>query len=75
MISELKAITGRSVIMHPRRAALARLVLLTFAAGSDVSVVIKHEIVLGIFNRHSWSHESTVFFVPSHIVLAEHKVA
>ncbi len=44
------------------RAALARLVLLTFAAGSDVSVVIKHEIqfVLGIFNRHLWSHESII---------------
>ncbi len=53
-------ITGRSVLMYPSRAALARLVLPTFAAGSDVSVVIKHEIqfVLGIFNRHSWSHES-----------------
>ncbi len=40
----------------------ARLVLLTFAAGSEVSVVIKHEIqfVWGIFNRHSWSHESII---------------
>ncbi len=51
-----------------------RLVLPTFAAGSDVSVVIKHEIqfVLGIFNRHSWSHE--LLFGPGNIVLAEHKV-
>ncbi len=74
-ISELEAIIGRSVFMHPPRAALqARLVLLTYAAGFDVSVVIKHEIqlVLGIFNRHSWSHVS--IFVPGHIVLAEHKV-
>ncbi len=40
----------------------ARLVLPTFDAGSDVSVVTKHEIqlVLGIFNRHSWSHESII---------------
>ncbi len=39
----------------------AQLVLPTFAAGSDVSV-IKHEIqfVLGIFNRHSWSHDSII---------------
>ncbi len=61
-ISELQAITGRLVLMYPPRAALARLVLLTFAAGSDVSVVIKHEIqfVLGIFNRHSWSHKSII---------------
>ncbi len=53
---------GCSVLMYPHRAALARLVLPTFAAGSDVSVVIKHEIqfVLGIFNRNSWSHESII---------------
>ncbi len=40
----------------------ARLVLPTFATGSDVSVVIKIEIqfVLGIFNRHSRSHESVI---------------
>ncbi len=40
----------------------ARLVLLTFAAGSDVSEVIKHErqFVWGIFIRHSWSHESII---------------
>ncbi len=37
------------------------LVLLTFAAGSDVSVVIKYiQLVLCIFNRHSWSHESII---------------
>ncbi len=50
----------RTVYLH--RAALARLVLLTFAAGSDVSVVIKHEIqfVLCIFNRNSWSHETII---------------
>ncbi len=45
-ISELQVITGRSVLMYPPRASLARLVLPTFAAGSDVSVVIKHEIRL-----------------------------
>ncbi len=41
---------------------LAWLVLPTFAAGSDVSVVIKREIqfVLCIFNRHLWSHESII---------------
>ncbi len=38
--------TGRSVLMYPPRASLARLVLPTFATGSDVSVVIKHEIRL-----------------------------
>ncbi len=38
-------ITGRSVLMYPLRASLARLDLPTFAAGSDVSV-IKHEIRL-----------------------------
>ncbi len=50
-ISALQVITGRSV-----------LVFLTFAAGSDVSVVINHEIefVCGIFNRHWWSHESII---------------
>ncbi len=37
----------------PTRAASTRLVLLTFAAGSDVSVVVKHEtyFVLGKSNR------------------------
>ncbi len=34
-ISELQAITGRSVLMYPLRAASARLGLPTFAAGSD----------------------------------------
>ncbi len=41
LISKLQAITGCSVLMYPPRAAYARLVLPTFAAGSDVSVVIK----------------------------------
>ncbi len=61
LISELQAIIRRSVLMYPPRTALARLVLLTFATGSDVSV-IKHEIqfVLGIFNRRLWSHESII---------------
>ncbi len=61
-ISELQAITGCSVLMYPPRAASARLVLTTFADGSDVSVVSKHEIqfVLGIFNRHLLSHESII---------------
>ncbi len=68
-ISELQAITGRTVLMYPPRAALARLVLPTFAAGSDVSVVIKHEIqfvsgIRGLMN---------LLFVPGSIILAEHK--
>ncbi len=60
-------------LMYPPRAAYARLVLLTFAAGSDVSVVIKHEIqfVLCIFNRHCGL--MNLLFVPG-IVLTEHKV-
>ncbi len=61
-ILELQAIIGRSVLMYLPRAALARLVFPTLATGSDVSVVIKHEIqfVLGIFNRHLWSHEAII---------------
>ncbi len=61
--------------MYPPRAALARLVLLTFGVGSDVSVVIKHERynsfwvyltgIRGLIN---------LLCVPGHIVLAEHKV-
>ncbi len=41
--------------MYPPRAASPRLVLLTSAAGSDVSVVVKHEVkfVLGKSNRQS----------------------
>ncbi len=41
--------------MYPPRAASLRLVPLTFAAGSDVSVVVKHEVkfVLGKYNRQS----------------------
>ncbi len=44
------------------RTAATQLVLPTSAAGSDVSVVIKHEIqfVLGIFNRHSCSRECMI---------------
>ncbi len=40
----------------------AWLVLPTFPAGSDISVVMKHEIqsVVCIFNRYSWSHESII---------------
>ena len=41
---ELHAISGSSVIMYPPRAVSTRLVLLTFAAGSDVSLVVKHKI-------------------------------
>ncbi len=54
-------ITWRSVLVYPVL-VLAPLVLPTFAAGPDVSVVIKHEIqfVWGIFNRHSWFHESII---------------
>ncbi len=61
-ILELQAITGRSVLMYPPREALAQLVLPIFSADSDDSVEIKHEIqlFLGIFNRHSWSHESII---------------
>ncbi len=43
------------MIVYPPRAALARLVLPTFAAGSDVSVVIKQEmqfILCFIVNRY-----------------------
>ncbi len=50
-------ITGCSVLMYPPRAFSQRvtLVLLTSAAGSDVSVVGKHEVkfVLGRSNRKS----------------------
>lgn len=69
-ILELQAITERSVLMYPVRAALARLVLPTFAARSDVSVVIKHEMqfVLGWLYLTgirgliicSWSHETII---------------
>ncbi len=54
-------ITGRSVLMYPPRAALAWLVLPTFAAGSDVSVVIKHEIRL--------TELFAFVFISSHIIL------
>ncbi len=48
-------ITGRSVLIYPLRAASQRLVLLTSGAGSDVSVVVKHEvkIVFGKSDRQS----------------------
>ncbi len=67
-ISEIQAITGRSVLMYPPRAALAWLVLLTFATGSDVSVVINMRYnsfwvyltgIRGLMN---------ILFVPCHIV-------
>ncbi len=57
--------------MFPLRAAYARLVLTTFTAGSDVSVVIKHEIQF-IFN--SVRGLMNLLFVPGRIVLAAHKV-
>ncbi len=60
-ISELQVITGHSVLMYPPRAALAQLVLPTFAAGSDVSVVIKRESISFVYNSHSWSHESIIW--------------
>ncbi len=45
-------ISGRSVLMYLPRVGSSRLVLLTFAIGSDVSVEVKHEVkfVLGISN-------------------------
>ncbi len=54
-ITELQVIVRRSVLMYPHTAALARLVLPTLAAGSDVSVVIKHEmqfVLCFIINRY-----------------------
>ena len=41
---QLHAISGRSVLMYPPRALSTRLVLLTFAAGSDVFSVVQHKI-------------------------------
>ncbi len=35
-------------------------------------MITEIQFVLGIFNRHSWSHESNIF--SGHIILAEHKV-
>ncbi len=73
-ILELQAITWCSVLMYLHRAAFAWLVLPTFAAGSDVSLVIKHDIhfvwvyltgICGLMN---------LLFVPGHVVLTEHKV-
>ena len=50
---QLHAISGSSELMYTPRAVSTRLVLLTFAAGSDVSLVVKHKIqfVLGKSNR------------------------
>lgn len=55
--------------------ALARLVLPTFSAGSDVCVVIKQEIhfVLGRLYLTCISGPMNLLFVPGHVVLAEHK--
>ncbi len=48
-------ITGHLMLMYPPRAFSPLLVFLTSAAGSDVSVVVKHEVkfVLGRSNRQS----------------------
>ncbi len=52
----------RSMIVYPPRAALARLVLPTFAAGSDVSVVIKQMqfVLCFIVKRYFLSGNNTV---------------
>ncbi len=54
-ILELHVITGRLVLMYPNRAAL-RSASPTFSAGSDVSVVIKHEIKFVPFQSVTPSH-------------------
>ncbi len=61
---ELHAITGRSVLMYPPRAFSPRLVLLTSAAGSDISVAVKHEVklVFGLSNRQSLVSRIYYFF-------------
>jgi len=41
---QLHAISGSSVLMYPPRSVSTRLVLLTFAAGSDVSLGAKDKI-------------------------------
>ncbi len=51
----------------------ARLVLLTFATGSNVSVVIKHEIQFVLVYLTGIRGLINLLFVPDHIVLAEHK--
>ncbi len=73
-ILKLQAITRRSALMYPPRAALARLVLTIFAAGSDVSVVINmryNSFWVYLTGIHGLMN---LLFVPGHIVLAEHKV-
>ncbi len=58
--------------MYPPTAASQRLVRLTSAAGSGVSVRVKHEVklVLGKSNRQYL----VLLFLSGHIGLTEHKV-
>lgn len=64
------------MLLYPQRAALAQLVLLTFSAGSDVSVEIKHEIkfVFGWLYLTGIHDLMNLLFVHDHIVSVKQKV-
>ncbi len=72
-ISEPHAITGAQCSCIRIEQPYARLVFLTFATGSNVSVVIKHEIQLILVYLTGIRGLINLLFVPGHIVLAEHK--
>ncbi len=42
---ELQGVNGHSTLMNPLRVALPRPVLLEYATGSDVSIVVKYDLI------------------------------
>ncbi len=49
------------MLMYPHKAASPRLVLLTSAAGSDVSVVIKHEVKFVLAEHKVMFHKLFIY--------------